>query len=72
MNFYHEESFSKREKPKLKLQREIPKQSFLRENNLLARLIKRGKLNAKSPLQPLLVQATKLLSLLLRLNLKQG
>jgi hypothetical protein len=39
MNFFLEESFSKRKKPKLKLLRETHKQSFLKENSLLARLI---------------------------------
>jgi hypothetical protein len=72
MNFFHEGSFSKRGKPKLKLQREILKQSFLKEKSLLVRLIKRGKLNAKSLSLPQPEQETKLLSPLLRLNLKQG
>jgi hypothetical protein len=51
MNFSQEESFSKREKPKLRLQREILKQSFLKENSLHARLIKKAKYNAKRLLQ---------------------
>jgi hypothetical protein len=52
MNFFHEGSFSKREKLKLKLQREILKHLFLKEKSLLVRLIKRGKINGKSLLLP--------------------